>query len=342
MKQTQVGIKDIAKKLNVSISTVSRALRDNPSISEKTRRDVQALAKSLQYEPDLLASSLRKRESNTIGVLIPNFLHYFFSAVISGIEDIAGKEGYTVMVSQSNDSFAREKACVKSFLSHKVDGLLVAVSHETTDFTHFELLKNRNIPLIFFDRNCDFIFGPKVMATDYDGALELVEHLISQGCHRIAHIGGPRNLSISKRRLLGYTDALVKHNLPVDQDLIVESDFTEERTRQCVQNLIKLKDRPDAIFAITDPDAAVAIETLKKEGIKIPTDIAVAGFGNDRIAKYIDPPLTSVAQNPFEMGRVAARLFLEEKGSDQATKIPKSIQLKTKLIIRQSTGRSNV
>ena len=339
MKLRPIRIKDIARKLNISSSTVSRALKDHPDIRPETKKAVKMLAEELHYEPDTVAQSLRSKKTNTIGVIIPNFLHYFFSAVISGIESIAIDSGYYVMVCQSNDSYSRERSIVKSFLSNRVDGLLVAVSYETKDFEHFEILKDRGIPLIFFDRDCECILGPKVMVTDKLGAFEAVEHLISGGCKRIAFIKGPENLSISHRRYQGYLEALEKHGLSFDDDLIVQTDFSLETTRKCTESLVNLAKPPDAIFVITDPDAVVVIQTLKSRGIKIPNEIAVVGYGDDRVAQIIEPSLTTIAQNPFEIGRIAANLFLDEANNDKEISMPQTLFLKTKLIARDSTRR---
>jgi len=337
MKLRPVRIKDLARKLNISSSTVSRALQDHPDIKPETKKTVKTLARQLHYEPDTVAQSLRNRKTNTIGVIIPNFLHYFFSAVISGIESIAIDSGYNVMVCQSNDSYLKERSIVKSFLANKIDGLLVAVSHETMDFEHFEILKERGIPLIFFDRDCECILGPKIMVTDKEGAFDAVEHLISVGCKRVAFIRGPDNLSISKRRYQGYLDALEMHNLPIDDDLIVQTDFSCESTQKCTKRLINLKQPPDGIFVISDPDAVVVIQILKDHGIKIPHDIAIVGYGNDNVAQIIEPSLTTVSQNPLEIGQIAANLFLKEVKNDKESSIPQTFFLKTKLIIRNST-----
>jgi len=339
MKLLPVRIIDIAKKLNISSSTVSRALKDHPDISPQTKKAVKFLAEELHYEPNTVAQSLRTKRTHTIGVLIPNFMHYFFSAVISGIESIAIDSGYNVMVCQSNDSYLRERSVVKSFLSNKVDGLLVAVSYETRDFEHFETLKDRGIPLIFFDRDCESILGSKVMVTDKQGAFDAVEHLISVGCRKIAFIRGPENLSISQRRFRGYLEALEKHCLSIDDDLIVETDFSPETTQECTKKLVNLSKPPDGIFVITDPDAVVVIQTLKNCGVKIPDDIAVVGYGNDSVAQIIEPSLTTIAQNPFEIGRTAAKLFFDEVNNEKENSIPKTLFLKTRLIRRDSTKR---
>lgn len=339
MKLRPIRIKDIARKLNISSSTVSRALKDHPDIRPETKKAIKMLAEELHYEPDTVAQSLRNKRTNTIGVIIPNFLHYFFSAVISGIESVAVDSGYDVMVCQSNDSYLRERSIVRSFLSNKIDGLLVAVSHETRDFEHFEILKKRGSPLIFFDRDCECILGHKVMVTDKQGAFEAVEHMISAGCQRIAFIRGPENLSISQRRFQGYLEALEKHSLPINDDLIVQTDFSLETTQKCTERLVNLAKPPDGIFVITDPDAVVVIKTLKDRGINIPNDIAVVGYGDDPVAQIIEPSLTTIAQNPFEIGRIAANLFLDEANNDNENSLPQTLFLKTRLITRDSTRR---
>lgn len=341
MKYVQVTIKDIARELGISPSTVSRALKDHPDISPATKKAVNALAEKLNYQPNIVALNLRQSKTNTIGVIIPEIVHFFFSTVISGIEDVAYSAGYNVILAQSNESLQREKTDIKALFNSRVDGMLMSISRETTDFDHIESILAKGMPIIFFDRVYDNPQLSKVLVDDFEGAREATLHLIEQGYKRIAHLEGPPNLAISTQRLEGYVAALKQHKIPVNKELIVACPKGSiEEGKSTTEKLLRLKTPPDAIFASNDPAAMGSMQAIKEKGLKIPKDVAVVGFSNWLFSSMMEPPLSTVDQPGFEMGQEAARLLIrhiEMKGKDDVEITPETKVLKTRLIIRASS-----
>lgn len=342
MKSTQITIKDIARELDISPSTVSRALKDHPDISPKTKKQVRELAEKLNYQPNSIALSLRSSKTNTIGVVIPQIVHFFFSTVISGIEDIAYAAGYSVIVAQSNETYEREVIDTQALFNNRVDGILVSMSRETTDYKHLESLHNRGIPMVFYDRVCDSINCSKVIVDDFDGGYQATKHLIDQGYKRIAHLSGPHSLIISRQRMDGYKQALRDHGLPVDESIILPENAADDETvaKELAKRLLAMDNRPDAIFANTDIAALGAMITIKEHGLKIPQDIGIVGFSNWRFTALTEPTITTVSQPGFEMGQEAARLLIREieSGKDEVIE-PETKTLKTELVIRNSSVR---
>jgi len=336
IKARPVTIKDIAKQLNISPSTVSRALRDHPDISPETKKAVNNLAKELDYHPNSIAQSLQKRRTNLIGVIVPEIKHDFFSAAISGIEEIAYRAGYAIIVSQSNENYEREVVNVRALLSNRVAGLLISISQSTANSDHFKLLERQKTPFVFFDRVCEDVNTSKVVVDDFDGAYTATEHLIKKGYQRIAHLAGPKHISISKKRLEGYKSALNENNMLFDERLVVYGGFNEEEGRLGFQRLFQLEQMPDAIFAVNDPVAIGAFEKIKEHGFKIPEDIALVGFSNNPVTRLIEPSLTTISQPAYEVGKRAAKLLIEQIKSGENF-IPRKEVLKTELIIRNST-----
>jgi DNA-binding LacI/PurR family transcriptional regulator len=333
----QITIVDIAQKLNLTPSTVSRALRGHPDVNEATRRRILALADELDYHPNVIAQSLKKRRTNLIGVIVPQFRHYFFSAVMAGVTDVTEKAGYTIMVCHSNEEMEREASNIRTLISQHVAGLLISVSKTTVRFDHFESLQRRKIPMVFFDRTWNNPKASKVIVDDYEGALQAVKHLISQGYKKIAHLAGPDNLSICELRLKGYLDALKDHGMPVRNDYIVRGGLNEEDGKQEIEQLLQLPlaERPDAIFAVTDPVAIGAFIKIKAQKLKIPGDIALVGFSDNPEASLIEPPLTTVRQPAYELGKEATKILMHH--INDADMQPVNKILKTELIIREST-----
>lgn len=340
MKKHQVTIKDIAKALGVSISTVSRALQGNPKISDATRKKVIQLAKQLNYAPNKFALSLKNHNSKTIGVIIPEVVHFFFASVISGIEEVAYANGYTVMFCQSNESYKKEALDTMALLSHRVDGLLVSHSRETTQFDHFQEVALRNVPIVFFDRVSTKIIAPKITIDDYEASKQATQHLIDQNCKRIVHLAGSLNLQICQRRKDGFVAALAENNIPFSDDLIIDCfKGTREMGFNSMQKLLQSPNRPDGVFANNDLVACGAMEAIKAAKIKIPEEIAVVGFGNWNFTSLIDPKLSSVDQNGIEMGRVAMRTLLDRiegrlNGLDECLKV-----IPSAFIVRSSSDR---
>lgn len=338
MSKREATIRDIAIKLNISVSTVSRAIRDMPEVKKETRKLVLEMAKKLDYEPNKIAQGLRIKKTNTIGVIVPAVTLHFFSSVISGIQETANKLGYNVMFCQSNESFETEKANIHTLLSSRVDGLLISLSRETNTMDHLTSLQKKNIPLVLFDRVFDKVDTSKVMVDDYDGAHNAVSYLIKTGCKNIAYLGGPRNLSISNHRLNGYKAALNDHKITPDPEMYAFCEHLEEDTIRETERMLNFNNPPDAIFCFNDPVAITCMQFLKERGIKIPEDISIIGFTNEPIAALVEPSLTTVSQPAYEMGKAATKLIIDQIESKEDIKEEVKI-LKTSLIIRNSTRK---
>jgi LacI family transcriptional regulator len=336
MRSNQITIKDIARILGISPSTVSRALKDHPDINADTKRAVNELANKLKYQPNAVALSLKNSRSNTIGVIIPEIVHYFFSSVISGIEDVASQKGFTVIICQSNESFEREVANARTLLSHRVDGILVSISKETHSFDHLTNLQEGGIPLVFFDRIAPQIIADHVIINDMEASRNATRHMIETGRKRIAHFAGPQSLIIGRERLQGYLNALAESGLPVDNRLIVEAD-TFEKARNAVVEMLDSGIVPDGIFAVNDLTAIGAMQTIQKRGYKIPDDIAIVGFSDGRFSGITDPNLTSVDQHGYEMGTTAAEMLFQRILSSEPEYIPQVKVLNADLIARGSS-----
>ena len=342
MKIGQATIKDIARELNLSASTISRALKDYPGISDETKKKVKEVAEKLNYRPNAIALSLRKSRSYTIGVIIPEVVHFFFSTVISGIEEVAFSRGYNVILTQTNEKLAREKSSINTMLSNQIDGFMISFSKETSDFDHFSQLLEQNYPIVFFDRVPDLDGAVNVIVDDYQGAYDATKHLIEQGYNTIAHLAGPKNLKICIERERGYRDALKAHQMPIREEFILEcADGTPEHSKEITRKLIaNFADKPDAIFANNDMVAAGAMMACKEAGLRIPEDVGIVGFSDWQICTLVDPSLSSVYQPGFQIGSKATELLLdmiEKKISADQIKSP--VVLNTKLIMRKSSKK---
>ncbi len=332
---SRVTIKDIAKILGISPSTVSRALRDHPDISQKTKQAVRELAEKLNYHPNILAQKLRNKRSNLIGVIIPQIVHYFFSSIISGIEDYAYEHGYTVIVAQSNENYERELKNVSVLLNSGVEGVLISRTKETTKFDHFKEFLDNDIPIVFFDRSCPSIDVDKVVVNDEIAAYRATKYLIETGCRRIVHFRGPENLVISNKRLTGYLEALREYKIKIDKRLIIKCDSFEQ-AQVVTQQLLDEKVKFDGIFAVNDDSAAGALMVLQNRGIKVPEQVSIFGYSNSLISQVTSPKLSTVEQRGYEMGYVAARMLIE-RIEGKARPKPRLEVVSTKLIIREST-----
>lgn len=337
MKPTHITIKDIAKMLGVSPSTVSRALKDHPDISEETRNLVKTFAEKVKYRPNALALSLRKQKTNTLGLVIPEIVHHFFSSVISGMEDLAYGEGYTMMICQSNENFYREVINLQALLDHRVDGLLVSISKTTREFNHLHNALDSGIPMVFFDRICDEIDTDRVITDDFEGARIATTHLIETGCQKILHLAAPRHLLIGKNRYEGYVQALKNHKLPLDENLVLKCD-TREEVMSMRQHILTLAPQIDGIFGVNDSTAIAVMQILQENGYRIPEDISVVGFGDGPIATIASPPLTTVEQKGYEMGREAVRLLIQRLENPSAM-INNQTKIITPSLVRRKTTR---
>jgi LacI family transcriptional regulator len=335
MRSRNTTIKDIAKALGVSASTVSRALKDHPDIAPETKRQVNELAKTLKYKPNPVALSLKNQRSNIIAVLIPEIVHHFFSTVISGIESVAEDHGYRVMISQSFESYEKEKVLCEIIENSFIEGLIISVSKETSDNQHLLSIAESGIPIVFFDRVLDTMNVDRIVIDDYAGAYQATKHLLEQGCKEIIHFAGPSGRLISRNRIYGYKAAITEYGLPFDESRVIECD-NYNKALENTQWLIDQKVPFDAIFAVNDLTAIGAIHILKKNGLRIPTDVAVVGFGNDSISELFDPSLTSVQQPGYEMGRRAMELLMQRIESNVDKPVINEI-MTTSLVVRQSS-----
>jgi LacI family transcriptional regulator len=336
MKGNQVTIKDIARQLGISASTVSRALQGHPDISEETKRVVNDLAAKLKYQPNAIALSLKNQRTRIIGVIIPEIVHYFFSSVISGIEDVAYNAGFNVIICQSNEKYDREISNVNTLIAQRVDGILVSISKETTDFQHLQHIVNNNIPLVFYDRVAPGIFGDQVIINDMEAAYEATKHMIDQGRRRIAHFAGPQNLLIGQRRKEGFLKAAREAGLDIDPRYIVEAD-NYEKAQRAILNFISEGIMPNGIFSVNDITAIGAMKGLQKQGFKIPEDVALVGFSDGRFSGITEPSLSSVDQHGYEMGITATEMLLK-RILENITDYPPVIKvLEGDLIIRGSS-----
>jgi LacI family transcriptional regulator len=336
MKSGLVTIKDLARELKISASTVSRALKNHPDISEETKRAVNELAKKLNYQPNAVALSLKQQRSNTIGVIIPEIVHYFFSSVISGIEDVAYDAGFNVIICQSNERYEREVANAKTLLASRVDGVLISISKETQDFKHLYNFQNHNVPMVFYDRIVPGLATDQVIIDDLEAAYNATKHLIESGRTKIAHFAGPQKLLIGQHRKEGYLKALKEAGIPIDEELIVEAD-SFEKARLAIMKFFNQNKEFDGIFAVNDLTAIGAMQTLQKKGIKIPDEIAIVGFSDGRFSGITDPTLTSVDQHGYEMGTTATKMLLKRITTKDTDYPAETKILNANLIVRGSS-----
>ena len=335
MDQKPATIKEIAQRLNVSVSTVSRALHNHPSIGLRTKMQVQKLAEELHYEPNQAAISFKQGKTFTIGVILPNLGEEFFSIAISGIEDLATKNNYTVLIGQSHDDSAREQQIVDTMRRHRVDGLIVSLSTTTKNYDHFEQLKKYHIPVVFFDRVPDRDDFYTVSCNLENSSVELVDWLVNAGHKRIGFIKGPDTLMHSNQRLEGYKTGLKKHKLKADNALVVHTDLSKLKTQDAIHKLLALKDRPTAIIAFNDYIALEAIRYTRNQGLKINKDVYFVSYANLPITSYLDDkPLASVEQFPYQQAEKAADILfrlIQSKGED--TSIPRRVLLDSKVVV---------
>lgn len=339
MENSSVTIKEIARLLGVSKSTVSRALRDSSEISEATKAKVLDLALQLKYSPNPIAISLLRNKTQTIGIIVPKIDNPFFSTAIAGAEEFAYNRGYHVMIYQSHESYEREVSTVKHLAMRRADGLLVSVSSQTAKYDHFLELQAQGIPVVFFDRVPTEVKTHKVLVDDYKGSFEATEHLIQQGCRKIAHVTGPLNLVISRNRLSGYKDALRKYNLPANDEWVVSSEFSLEEGTERGYQLMALPEKPDGIFAASDRIGLGVHVALRQLGYSIPEDVALIGFSDLSISALIEPALSTVRQPSFEMGRQAAELLFSLVESKNTPESYETRVLTSNLIVRNSSRK---
>jgi LacI family transcriptional regulator len=342
MKQKkEITIYDIASELSLSPSTVSRALKDHHSIGKETKKAVVQLANKRGYRPNSIAASLRSKKTNNIGVVVPWINRPFVSSLISGIEIETGLKGYNVIISQSHDLFGNEVENAKALYDSRVSGLVVSLAMETTEYDHIQQFIDSNIPVVFVDRVAEDLNSDIVIIDNYAAGYMATEHLIEQGCKRIAHIGGAQHRNIYNEREKGYRQALKDYKLPLDEEIIVHNDvLNHEEGLKSSEYLLSLPKPPDGIFTANDTTAVSVIQFAKNKGIKIPQELAVIGFNNDPISEIIEPQLSSITHPAVEMGMLAARQVLKHKDQRDLVKSERII-LKTELVVRASSLRKH-
>lgn len=341
MKFEAVTIKDIAKALGISTSTVSRALRDSYEISPETKQLVLDCAEKLNYHPNPIALSLKEKRSRSIGVVVCEIANSFFSQIINGIESISYDKGYNVIISQSHESYEREVMDLRYLSSRSVDGLLISVSTETNDISHLKALHEKGLPIVFFDRITDEINTHSVIVDNFKGAYDATEHLVQNGYKNIAAIANSEFLSITTERLAGYREALLANGITPNDSYIKHCFYGGmifSEIEEAVNRLLTLKTKPDAIVAMSDKLTSGCLKTLKRRGLHVPEDIALVGFSNSDLAELISPPLTVVRQPAYEIGRDATELLLQLIESKRPIKQFEKRVLTPELEVRESSA----
>ena len=340
MKQNSpITMKDIARDLGVSVATVSRALKDSPRISEEKRKQIQEYAREHNFFPNVIAETLRKsrvQPNKVIGVIVPQFVHYYFSCILTGIEEEASRRGYRIMVAQSDERYEREVKICQSFYANKCCGIIVSMAKNTTKYDHFQKLIDMGIPLVFYDRICTGVNASRVVVDDYMGAFTAVTHLIDTGCRKIGYYGMPGSMEIGKNRYNGYRDALLKNGLQPNPEWMKECDNRAD-AEVITPGILSQPDHPDAFFAVNDDTAIGILYSAKRMGFNVPGDISICGFTNGQRAVACDPMLTTVEQRGVMVGEEAANILIGQvEDSLPMDKIEKRV-VRTRLIIRGTT-----
>ena len=334
MAERNITIKDIAQALGISKSTVSRVLQNAYDVNPETRKLVLDKMQEMRYRPNMMARNLKKKNTNTIGVNIPAFDIPFYSQAISGIQNEAARQGFNIITCQSNEQYETELKNIDTLLASQVDGMLISISRTTRNVKHLLELQRNNIPLVLFNRVAGLMDFSKVFVNDFDGAYKMVNYLIDKGYRKIAHITGPRNLSLSKKRIEGYKKSLEEHGIEFSEDLLIEGDFSFSDGARCANALLDKKVDMDAIFCVCDSMALGCMNALKSRGMKIPFDIAVAGYTNDPAAEFVDPGLTTIAQPSYQIGVESAALLIQKIKKPGTPR--KDVMLDTELVVRKS------
>ncbi len=338
MQKKRITIKDIAKELKISASTVSRALKNHPSLKKETIESVKKLAKKRNYSPNLLALNLLQKKSNTIAIIVPEITSHFFSTAITAIQHVFASTDYNIVICLSNESYKEEVAIIDKLGRIQIDGVLVSPASTTKKYHHFRSLQKIGIPIVVFDRDCKGLDADKVLVDDYFGAYQAVEYLIKSGCSHIAHIGGPKNLSTSFHRLNGYLDALKNNNIPIRNEYIVHaSGYTIGDGIKPAKKILSQKRAPDAIFAINDSIAISAMRAAEKLNFKIPEDISIIGFDDEPHSAYFSPSLSTVWQPVYSMGMLSARILLSHLTDKEAVIDFRYEIFKPELVLRDSS-----
>lgn len=334
----EVTIYDIAAALSISPATVSRGLKDHPGIRRDTKKKILEMARKMGYQHNTFASNLRRKRTNTIGLIVPRLNSYFMSTVIAGMEKVANESGYNVIISQSLESYKKEIASVNTMYNSRVDGLIVSVASDTPDSNHFEILLKKSIPLIFFDRILEHPGCTTIVIDNVRAGYDATRHLIEQGCRRIVHIAGNLNRNVYHDRLQGYKQALMEKNISFDPSLIFPCNLSEQCGTDAAHRILQMNPLPDGIFAANDTSVVACMRELKQAGIQIPHQIAVVGFNNDPISRVIEPNLTTINYPGQEMGEIAASTLISKLNKPTSSSLD-TIVLRHELIVRGSSLR---
>ncbi|MBN8837979.1 MAG: LacI family DNA-binding transcriptional regulator [Sphingobacteriia bacterium] len=332
-----VTIYDIAQRLSISSTTVSRALKDHPAINKNTKKKIQEAAKELGYRHNNFASSLRKQTSNTIGILVHELNSNFITSVLAGVEKITTEAGYDLLIAHSSESFEKEAANALNLFHKRVDGLIASLSFDTKNLNHFLPFEEKGIPMIFFDRVEENADSSKVIIDNYKCGYQATEHLIQQGCKKIVLVTANLNRNVYAQRYKGYADALFDNGIKPDKDLVLIKDLSEQCGVEAALQILKMKPMPDGAFITNDFSAAVCMQTLKEYGVRIPEDIAIVGFNNDAISKIVEPKLTTIHYPGMDMGEIAARNLINHLKGISNIKHTQKIVVRSELIIRGSS-----
>lgn len=335
--EKEVTIYDIAKKLNISAATVSRGLQDHPGINKNTKKKILNAAAEMGYRSNSFASSLRKKRSNIIGVIVPRLNSNFMSDVIAGIEKVVNEANYNLFISQSLESMKKEVSNARAMFNNRVDGLLVSLAYDTDDIGHFEAFVKKGIPVIFFDRVTEHKQCPNIFIDNYKAAYQITTHLIGQGCRRIMHIGGNLLRNVYIDRFNGYKQALADNGVAFNDDLLIVNDLSAQSGVNSALSILAMKEMPDGVFVANDLCAISCMQELKKQDIKIPEDIAFGGFNNDPTSCVIEPNLTTIDYKGYEMGEVAAKILIGHLNNEADLQQTHSLILRSELIIRESS-----
>ncbi len=340
-KDKEVTIYDLAEKLNISVATVSRALKDDPVVSKKTKKKIFDLAEEMGYRSNHFARNLRNQRTDTIGVIVPRLNSYFMSTVIAGIEHVANSQGYNLIISQSSESAEKELMSARTMFNNRVDGLLVSLAYDTESIQHFGPFFKREVPVLFFDRVAEHENVTNVCIDNRKAAYEATMHLIGQGCGRILHITAPSGRNVYTDRLAGYRTALQERGLPYLEELVIRNNLSQEAGLSAAEQILKMRQRPDGVFVANDNCAVSCMLALKKKGVSIPADMAFAGFNNDPVSTVIEPNLTTINYPGYEMGEVAARHLINHLNGAAPMTSTNTILLRSELIIRDSSRRKS-
>ena len=337
--QKEITIYDIAKHLDISATTVSRGLKNHPTINKNTRKKIAEAAKELGYRSNTFASSLRSKRTHTIGVIVPRLNSNFMSSVLAGMEDAASREHYNLIITQSLEKREKEKANVHTMYNKRVDGLLISLAYDTENISHLQPFFSKGIPVVFFDRTYNHSESTSILIDNFKAGYGVTKHLLEQGCRRIMHLGGNLLRDVYAERLKGYKKALLDNKIPFDEKLIYISNLNDEAGTEAAKHILKMKKtaRPDAVFSANDTAAVHCMIHLKSAGIRIPEDIAFAGFNNDPISKVIEPNLTTVNYSGYHVGEVAIMNLINHLKGVSSTKTTNTIVLRADLIVRESS-----